>query len=216
MKELIKIQKRHNVNLVCASDLHAFLEVETPLTKWVKRMSEYGFKESVDWTKLSSDNQLIEYGLTLDCAKHWAMMQRTEKGMRARQYFIDFEIMHKNQTPELPKTFAQALRLAAEQAEKLEALEPKGKVYDQIIESDNLLTLNDAAKSIGIGRNNMMRELRLMNILRRNNTPFQAFIDRGYFQVKVKPVVKGESVENYTQTFVTGKGLVWLSKKLSD
>lgn len=52
-------------------------------------------------------------------------------------------------------------------------------------------------------------------ILRKNNTPYQEFINAGYFEVKIKPFAKGDSTFNYPQTYVTGKGLTWLAKRLS-
>lgn len=227
MKELIKITTRHNTPVVSARDLHAFLEIETPITKWVKRMSEYGFKESIDWTKLSTEGQQVEYGLTIDCAKHWAMMQRSEKGMQARNYFIECEKKLVLGQFSLPKTFSEALQLAADQAKELESkkeeialldklvdtLEPKAKVYNQISESETLLSLNDAAKSIGMGRNRMMEDLRNTKILRVNNVPYQSYIDRELFEVKIKSITIGSNQKNYAQTFVTGKGLTWLSKR---
>jgi hypothetical protein len=34
--------------------------------------------------------------------------------------------------------------------------------------------------------------------------------------VKIKPIKFGDSDKNYTQTFVTGKGLIWLTRMFSD
>ena len=37
---------------------------------------------------------------------------------------------------------------------------------------------------------------------------------KGYFKVKIHPLKYGHVKDNYTQTFVTGKGLTWLTKRL--
>ncbi|EEI19962.1 toxin-antitoxin system, toxin component, Bro family, partial [Lentilactobacillus buchneri ATCC 11577] len=51
MNELIKIFKQNNGSVaVDGRDLHDFLEVETPYTKWIDRMMEYGFSENVDFS----------------------------------------------------------------------------------------------------------------------------------------------------------------------
>lgn len=127
----------------------------------------------------------------------------------------------------VPRTFSEALQLAADQAKELESkkeeialldklvdtMEPKVKVYNQISDSETLLSLNDAAKSIGMGRNKMMEDLRGAKILRVNNVPYQSYIDRELFEVKIKSIAIGRNQKNYTQTFVTGKGLIWLSKR---
>ena len=127
----------------------------------------------------------------------------------------------------VPRTFSEALQLAADQAKELESkkeeialldklvdtMEPKVKVYNQISDSETLLSLNDAAKSIGMGRNKMMKDLRGAKILRVNNVPYQSYIDRELFEVKIKSIAIGRNQKNYAQTFVTGKGLTWLSKR---
>ena len=95
----------------------------------------------------------------------------------------------------------------------VDTMEPKVKVYNQISDSETLLSLNDAAKSIGMGRNKMMEDLRVSGVLRSNNTPYQKHIDSGLFEVKVKSISMGFTTKNYAQTFVTGKGLTWLSKR---
>lgn len=219
MNELIKISDYNGKKAVSARELHLFLEIETRFDTWVLRMIDYGFIEGVDCSKLSVENQQIDWALTVDCAKHWSMMQRTEKGMQARQYFIDRE---KELQAQLPSTYLDALKalVISEEAKQLaesqvKELAPKAKVFDQISSAENLLSLNDTAKVLGKGRNKLMEYLRSVLILRANNTPYQEFITAGYFEVKVKPFKKGDSNFDYPQTYVTGKGLIWLKKRLS-
>lgn len=65
----------------------------------------------------------------------------------------------------------------------------------------------DYALSIDCAK--QFKTLRDKNILRTNNTPYQTYIDQGYFVVKITPNLM---MGNYAQTYVTGKGLTWLSK----
>jgi anti-repressor protein len=151
-------------------------------------------------------------------------------GAKAMQFKIDFieafNYMEKQLLAkqfELPKTFAQALQLAADQAKQIElqegqikALEPKAKVHDLIANSDKLTSMGDAAKvlNIGIGRNTLFGKLRNLKILMDTNVPYQCYIERGYFTVKMVPILIDGKVENKPTTYVTGRGLTWLSKIL--
>jgi phage anti-repressor protein len=79
-----------------ARDLHAFLEVKSEFRHWIKnRIEDFSFVEGNDFTtvgkNLPSGGRQIEYHLTLDMAKELSMVERTEKGKQARQYFIACE-----------------------------------------------------------------------------------------------------------------------------
>lgn len=91
--ELVKIENGKSV--VSARDLHTFLEVRTEFAKWCKRMFEYGFVENQDYSLVKigegSAHNKTDYALTIDCAKEISMVQRSEKGKQARQYFIECE-----------------------------------------------------------------------------------------------------------------------------
>ena len=64
---------------------------------------------------------LKEYILTIEAGKHIAMMSGTDKGFEVREYFIECESRAAQPAPAaLPQTFAEALRLAADQAERIE------------------------------------------------------------------------------------------------
>lgn len=153
--------ENQSVQLVNSRELHAFLEVGKDFSNWIKdRINQYGFIENQDYVcveVLSSPNsasaksraqKLIEYHITLDMEKELSMVERNAKGKQARLYFIDCEKQAKSQQPtfQLPQTFAEALRLAAQtqeeldaaklqvesQAQEIEILEPKAQALGRI------------------------------------------------------------------------------------
>lgn len=95
MNDIIKINSN---NTVSARELHEFLEIGTRFDKWFIRMCEYGFNENDDFVRvaqkcptLGGTQTIIDYAITLDMAKEISMIQRSEKGKLARQYFISCE-----------------------------------------------------------------------------------------------------------------------------
>lgn len=221
MTELIKVTENNGKKLVSARELYNFLEVETPFHKWILRMFGYGFNENQDWTKMSTENQSfsVEYALTLDCAKEISMIQRSEKGKQARQYFIECEKQLKQQF-EIPKTLSQALMLAAKQAEQIElqqaeikVLEPKAEFFDTVTESKDTIDMGNAAKvlNMGLGRNKLFEFLRDKKVLMHNNKPYQTFIDRGYFRLIETTFDKPDgSTHINIKTLVYQKGLNYI------
>lgn len=87
------------VNAVNARNLWESLEVSTPFGMWIqRRLEECQAQESVDFsvTQKSAVDiiekfQKKDYIISLDLAKHIAMLERTEIGRQVRQYFIEVE-----------------------------------------------------------------------------------------------------------------------------
>ncbi|MEQ1412253.1 antA/AntB antirepressor family protein [Acinetobacter indicus] len=83
--------------LVNARDLHHFLGSKKDFSSWMKsRINEYKFKEEQDYFRLTqkveaNNATMIEYHISLDMAKELSMVERTERGRQARQYFIAME-----------------------------------------------------------------------------------------------------------------------------
>lgn len=125
MSELIKTIRRDDGTIaVSGRELHDFLEVDTPYTQWFDRMIDYGFTENTDFKGLSQKSEKriggrprIDHVMTLDMAKEVAMIQRTNKGKQARQYFISVEKRYK-QLAALPRTPEEKLALTMEVANR--------------------------------------------------------------------------------------------------
>ncbi len=114
MNYLIPVEKDEQGNVVVSGrELHDFLEINTPYKKWFSRMAEYGFTENVDFAVMDKNvhdekafggvRKITDHVLTLDTAKEISMIQRTERGKQARQYFLEIEKRYKQQLPQTPE-----------------------------------------------------------------------------------------------------------------
>lgn len=100
MGELIVINQQRigneTVESVNARNVHSFLGINKDFSNWIKnQIRRADLEEEKDWVKLALKGelgqQIIDYYLTLDAAKHIAMMSRSPRGKELRQYFIDYE-----------------------------------------------------------------------------------------------------------------------------
>lgn len=115
---------------------------------------------------------------------------------------------------QIPQTYPEALRLAADLAEENEKLRPKAELHDRFLASDTAQTMSVVAKSLGTGRDRLFRFLREQNILMGNNMPYQQYLDRGYFRVIEKVINMGGAEVVKPQTLVTTKGVTFIAKLL--
>lgn len=96
MEMLIKIDDK---GLVSARDLYEFLGATERFNSWFERYCKYGFEEGTDYTSVKSftvvnngaKKEIDDYAMTVEMAKEFSMLQKTEKGSQARKYFIACE-----------------------------------------------------------------------------------------------------------------------------
>lgn len=81
--------------VVLGRELHERLKIKSRYNDWFANMSAYGFRENIDYSSFTKNlvngGRSIEHILSLDMAKHIAMIQRTPEGMEIRQKLIDLE-----------------------------------------------------------------------------------------------------------------------------
>jgi len=234
MNELIKITETENGNLVSAREIYNFLDVKTDFTDWCKRMFEYGFEENKDYTillknkdKAISKTNPIDYALTLDTAKEISMIQRTEKGKEARQYFIACEQKLKEvsiPSYQIENPIERANKWIEEQEKTLLLQEENKKLQfrsdfvDVIFETDGLFGMEETAKILKLpfGRNIMLRKLREKKVFLESNTPKQSLVNSGYFKVSEQIIDSGKFKKLVSTTYATSKGIGYIHKLLKD
>jgi prophage antirepressor-like protein len=112
--------------------------------------------------------------------------------------------------------FKGVLETVRKQNEQIAAMKPKAEAHDRFISGENLQTMSQVAKALGTGRNRLFKFLREQKILMSNNMPYQQYIDRGYFEVKETPKELGGRQINFTQTYVTAKGVDFIFRLLQE
>ena len=227
--EIIKVNYENDRPTVSARELYNFLEVDTKFQDWFPRMVKYGFTEGVDFNPLKIEQvhsqkrertySLTDYQLTLDMAKELCMIQRTDRGKQARQYFIEIE----KRWNDPDALMARALKMADVKIKKLEGTieqqKPLVEFATQVTNSKDTIDIGQLAKvvhdeHIKIGRNKLFEWLRNKKMLRDNNEPYQSYIDNKYFKVieTTKHTTYGDKI--FTKTLVTGKGQAYIVEKL--
>lgn len=234
MQELITTTRNDSGEiLISGRELYDFLEVKTNYSTWFDRMSEYGFVAGVDYILLSNfekqksgsgGHNKIDHHIKLDMAKEIAMLQRSEKGKQARQYFIYIEKMWNS--PEM--VMKRALEYADRQVKALQVqlIEQKPKVlFAEALEtSKSSILIGELAKllkqnGISIGQNRLFQWLRENGFLIRKhgesyNLPTQYAMDLNLFEIKKRTINNPDGSARTTRTTkVTGKGQIYFINK---
>jgi len=115
----------------------------------------------------------------------------------------------------LPATFSECLRMLADKVEENQILTPKAQQFDNFMTGRHSQPVGVVAKALGTGRTKLFSLLRDQKILMRNNTPYQNYMERGYFEVIERTVVMGGETINKPQTLVTAKGVDYIGKLMA-
>lgn len=229
---LIKIyENERKEQLVSARELHRALKNKRQFVDWIRqRIEQYDFIEGVDYISFSQNCEkpsggrpTIEYALKLDTAKEISMVENNEQGRKIRRYFIEVE-KKSRELFDIPKTLPEALRKAAELAEKLEEQKPKVLFAKSVETAKNSVLLKELAtilkqNGVDIGQNRLFAILRETGYLIKQrgenwNLPTQKAMDLGLFEIKKTSIVKPTG-EIFTSTTpkVTGKGQIYFVNK---
>ena len=201
------------------------MDVATPYDKWFPRMAEYGFAEGKDFSTFLSESTggrpATDHLIKLDMAKEICMIQRTERGKQARQYFIQVEKDYNS--PE--KIMARALRIAEQELstlrleskikdQQIAELTPKATYYDLILQCKDLLSVTEIAKDYGMsatGFNKMLYEFGIQYKQSGVWFLYAKYQSEGYTQTKTQNYNRPDGTQgSKTHMYWTQKGRLFL------
>lgn len=151
--------------------------------------------------------------------KRWVTATILPTLRRTGGYVGSEEMFIENYLPFLDEPYQNLFRLqmiAINQLnERIRHDKPLVEFANQVAGTENLIDMNAMAKlaraeRIPIGRNRLYAVLRGMGILMTDNLPYQKYIDRGYFKVKESVFKTSARTKTYRQTYVTGKGQLFV------
>lgn len=130
-----------------------------------------------------------------------------------------WQALEAQQAPRVPQTLAEALRLAADQAEQIEQQQaalaiaaPKAAFVDQYVESGGSMSFRQAAKLLRANERHfrqLLLDRGVMYYLGGTLTPYQHHIDAGRFEVKTGTSERNQHA--FTQARFTPKGVQWVA-----
>lgn len=119
---------------VLGRELYKGLKIGKDYSTWFKDMCAYGFTEGVEFSPILGETSekggrpKIEHLMTLDMAKHIAMIQRTPEGKAIRDQLIALETNIAELSPEL----RLLIHMEMQQKEQTRALEAVNEKVDRI------------------------------------------------------------------------------------
>ena len=138
---------------------------------------------------------------------------------RTGGYIASEDMFIENYLPFLDEPYKNLFRLQMTAIKKLNERirhdQPLVDFANQVAGTENLIDMNAMAKLAAdehfkIGRTRLFRWLKEMGVLMSNNLPYQRYIDRRYFVVKESVFEVEGMKKTYRQTFVTGKGQLFI------
>ncbi len=239
MNELIKISSNENgEQVVSARELHKGLGLKKQFSEWWKQNSKLliehedfeGVLVSVPYNPKYPDKtqQLDDYALTIDTAKHLAMQSQTEKGREYRTYFIQVEKAWNS--PDM--VMKRALQIADKrvialqnennqlqletsvQKQQIAELQPKASYYDWVLQTKGLLAISVIAKQYGKSAqwlNKLLHELGIQYKQGKVWLLYQKYAEQGYTKTNFAP---DDAERLHPHTYWTQKGMLFIYETL--
>lgn len=242
MSEIIKVEVKGDVQVVSARELHKKLGVKTRFSQWVTQNFKH-FREGIDFEGVvtttpfnpnypeGKQQEIQDYALTTETAKHIAMMSATEKGYEIRDYFIQVEKewnspeMVMKRALEIANNKVKQLKLENQEIKKEnEEMKPQALFAKSVTTSNTTILVGELAKilrgnGVNIGANRLFKWLRENGYLisRKGtdyNMPTQKSMDLGLFKIKETAITHSNGSVSISKTpKVTGKGQQYFVNK---
>lgn len=225
-------RKENGEIAISGRELHQALEVKTAYKDWFPRMLKYGFEENTDYTAIAQKRataqgnmtHYIDHALTLDTAKEIAMIQRSEPGKRARQYFIQVEKAWNSPEMIMQRALKIANNTINQLETKIERDKPKIVFADAVATTKTSILVGELAKiikqnGINIGQRRLFEWLRQNGFLIKRkgvdyNMPTQYSMERELFEIKETSITHSDGHTSISKTpKVTGKGQQYFVNK---
>ena len=237
---------------ISGRDLHSWLEIEKDFMDWMKiqingaRLVQHRDYEIIFPLQVENPGTIgrprTEYLLSLDAAKHIAMISRTERGFQAREYFSECErkvsnpvtqLMQLNRTDTIRLLLAtceerDAAKAKAEAAqatisyqdEKIAVLQVDSKALTVIAKLEGNLGLIESAKALSVKPSVLTSYLKTHDwIYKRaggkNWLGYATRVQQGVLDHKVTSILREDGSEKVCeQVVITPKGITVLAKIL--
>ena len=228
MKELIKVTTNDKgQQLVSARELYLGLGLDKSHWKrWSKQNIEINefFKENVDWigfATMANGNEVNDYAITIEFAKHIAMMARTAKSHEYRNYFIECEKIVKSETN--ANKYISEVDIAKSEIELVDIisktlnlndvskLQLMGNVLDNHNINKNLLPVYTESKGTLLSASELLKRNNInISVIKFN----KVMIDKGYLVKKERPSTKDSSkIKKYNNLVKTEFGENFVNPK---
>jgi len=140
-------------------------------------------------------------------------------GLYATDEVIEKTLSNPDFMIEILQKFKEEKQKRVELQQELQQNLPYIVFAKQVETSKTSIKIREWAKIISkrgytIGQNRLFKWLRDNGYLMINNEPYQAYIDRGYFEVKTKAIHTPTGEKQVKTTYVTSKGQVALTEKI--
>lgn len=231
--KMFNIQEKENGEIaISGRELHQALEVKTRYNDWFERMINYGFEENSDYTALTQKRvtaqgnavNYLDHALTLDTAKEIAMIQRSDPGKRARQYFIQVEKAWNSPEMVMQRALKIANNTILQLETQIEKDKPKIVFADAVATTKTSILVGELAKiikqnGIDIGQRRLFEWLRQNGFLIKRkgvdyNMPTQYSMERELFEIKETTISHSDGHTSISKTpKVTGKGQQYFINK---
>nr|WP_278386420.1 phage antirepressor KilAC domain-containing protein [Stutzerimonas kunmingensis] len=169
--------------------------------------------------KPTAGRPAIEYVFAGERGKRDSIIVAAQLSPEFTAALVDrWQALEAQQAPRIPETLAEALRLAADQAEQIEKQQaciaiamPKAEFVDRYVDGTGLKGFRQVAKLLHAKENDFrtfLQDKRVIYRLRGEWVPFAEHIDAGRVSVKTGQANNGYA---FNATMFTPKGAQWIA-----